>query len=74
MFAKSLKNLQLDEHGKIGYTYKCLGAGIWSLRQDDFRAAIEDVAFEVRLTPGSNQYLIGFLLLKIIVLMNANEL
>lgn len=46
VFAKSLKNLQLDEHGKIGYTYKCLGAGIWSLRQDDFRAAIEDVAFE----------------------------
>ncbi|PFX16366.1 uncharacterized protein LOC111342294 [Stylophora pistillata] len=46
MFAKSLKDLQLDERGKIGYTYKCLGAGIWSLRQDDFRAAIEAVAYE----------------------------
>lgn len=64
MFAKSLENLQLDEHGKIGYTYKCLGAGIWSLRRDDFRAAIEDVAFEVRLTPGSNQYLIEFFVVK----------
>lgn len=44
MFAKSLEDLQLDQRGKIGYTYKCLGAGIWSLRQDDFRAAIEAVA------------------------------
>lgn len=47
MFAKSLDDLQLDEAGKIGYTYKCLGAGFWSLRQNDFRAAIEAVAFEV---------------------------
>jgi len=47
MFAKSLDDLKLDEAGKIGYTYKCLGAGFWSLRQNDFRAAIEAVAFEV---------------------------
>ena len=47
MYAKSLDDLNLDEAGKIGYTYKCLGAGFWSLRQNDFRAAIEAVAFEV---------------------------
>lgn len=46
MFAKSLDDLQLDEAGKIGYTYKCLGAGFWSLRQNDFRTAIEAIAFE----------------------------
>ncbi|XP_078343352.1 ADP-ribosyl-[dinitrogen reductase] glycohydrolase-like [Oculina patagonica] len=46
MFAKSLDDLKLDEAGKIGYTYKCLGAGFWSLRQDDFRAALEAVTFE----------------------------
>lgn len=47
MFAKSLDDLQLDEAGKIGYTYKCLGAGFWSLRQNDFRTAIEAITFEV---------------------------
>lgn len=46
MFAKSLDDLDLDEAGKIGYTYKCLGAGFRSLRQNDFRAAIEAIAFE----------------------------
>ncbi|XP_022778054.1 uncharacterized protein LOC111319574 [Stylophora pistillata] len=40
------RDLQLGQHDKIGYTYKCLGAGIWSLRQNDFRAAIEAVAYE----------------------------
>lgn len=46
MFAKSLDDLDLDEAGKIGSTYKCLGAGFRSLRQNDFRAAIEAIAFE----------------------------
>lgn len=62
MFTKSLEDLQLDQRGKIGYTYKCLGAGIWSLRQDDFRAAIEAVAYEVSLILGKTQYLFGFFL------------
>lgn len=47
MFAKSLNDLQLDESGKIGYTYKCMGAGFWALRQNDFRVALEAIAFEV---------------------------
>jgi len=47
MFAKSLDDLKLDEDGKIGYTYKCLGAGFWSLRQKDFRTALETLTFEV---------------------------
>ncbi|KAJ7375938.1 hypothetical protein OS493_037901 [Desmophyllum pertusum] len=46
MFAKSLDDLQLDGEGKIGYTFKCLGAGFWSLRQDDFRESLEAVTFE----------------------------
>ena len=47
MFAKSLDELKLDENGKIGYTYKCMGAGFWALRQDNFRAALEAIAYEV---------------------------
>ena len=47
MFAKSLNDLQLDESGKIGYTYKCMGAGFWALRQENFRDALEAIAFEV---------------------------
>ena len=47
MFVKSLNNLQLDESGKIGYTYKCMGAGFWALRQNNFRDALEAIAFEV---------------------------
>lgn len=46
MFAKSLDELKLDENGKIGYTYKCMGAGFWALRQDNFRAALEAIAYE----------------------------
>lgn len=46
MFAKSLNDLQLDESGKIGYTYKCMGAGFWALRQENFRDALEAIAFE----------------------------
>lgn len=64
MFTKSLEDLQLDQRGKIGYTYKCLGAGIWSLRQDDFRAAIEAVAYEVSLIFGKTHYRFEFFLYK----------
>lgn len=47
MFCKSLDDLHLDEGDKIGYTYKCMGAGFWALRQNDFRAALEAIAYEV---------------------------
>jgi hypothetical protein len=29
---RSLSDLQLDEQRCIGYTYKCLGSGLWGLR------------------------------------------
>ena len=47
MFCTSLDDLRLDESDKIGYTYKCMGAGFWALRQNDFRAALEAIAYEV---------------------------
>lgn len=53
MFCTSLDDLQLDESVKIGYTYKCMGAGFWALRQNDFRTALEAIAYEV--TSCSNQ-------------------
>ncbi|XP_033106592.1 uncharacterized protein LOC117108617 isoform X2 [Anneissia japonica] len=46
MFANSLDELNLAEVGKIGYTYKCLGAGFWAFRQDNFRDAIEAITME----------------------------
>lgn len=46
MYAKSLSDLELDGSGKIGYTYKCMGSGIWSLKQKDFRASLEAIAYE----------------------------
>ncbi|QRV73781.1 ADP-ribosylglycohydrolase [Ceratobasidium sp. AG-Ba] len=33
VYAEKLEDLQLDDRQKIGYTLKCLGAGIWALRQ-----------------------------------------
>lgn len=30
----SLSSLKLDEVGKIGYTFKCVGAGFWALRSE----------------------------------------
>ena len=47
MFAESLSDLQLAESRSIGYTYKCMGSGFWSLRQNDFRASLEAIAYEV---------------------------
>lgn len=49
MFATSLKELKLNEVGKMNYTYKTLGAGMWALKQKDFRTAIQDIVMEVNL-------------------------
>lgn len=43
MHVTKVKELKLDENGKIGYTYKTLGAGFWALRQDDFRQALQKI-------------------------------
>ncbi|GFO06434.1 adenylosuccinate lyase [Plakobranchus ocellatus] len=40
MNCTKLKLLQLDEPDKIGYTYKCLGAGFWAFKQKDFQRAL----------------------------------
>lgn len=40
MSCKKIKELKLDEHDKIGYTYKCMGSGFWALKQDNFKKAI----------------------------------
>lgn len=47
MFAATLKDLELDASEQIGYTLKCLGAGFWAFRQEDFREAIEAITMEV---------------------------
>ena len=52
MSCKELKNLQLDEPNKIGYTYKSMGSGFWALKQDDFRKAIQKITMEVRYEGG----------------------
>ena len=58
MFCTSVDDLRLDDSDKIGYTYKCMGAGFWALRQNDFRAALEAIAYEVtsssNLLPGTS--------------------
>ncbi|XP_071082038.1 uncharacterized protein YegU-like [Haliotis cracherodii] len=43
---EKIKNLHLDEHRKIGYTYKCLGCGFWALKQKDFRNALQTIVME----------------------------
>ena len=47
MYAKKLTPLKLDEEKSIGYTYKCLGAAFWALKQNDFRKALEKICFKV---------------------------
>jgi ADP-ribosylglycohydrolase len=47
----SLEALKLDELGKIGYTFKCLGCGLWALYQlqsgrTDFKEMILEVVRE----------------------------
>ena len=50
--AQSLAELQLDEGRGIGYTYRCIGAGVWAYRQyvhedgADFRSVLTAVAME----------------------------
>ncbi|XP_064605521.1 ADP-ribosylarginine hydrolase Tri1-like isoform X2 [Liolophura sinensis] len=46
IFTTSLRELKLDEPGRVSYTYKTLGAGFWALRQKDFREAIQAVVME----------------------------
>ncbi|KAL3868565.1 hypothetical protein ACJMK2_041366 [Sinanodonta woodiana] len=41
-----LGSLKLDENGKIGYTFKCLGAAFWALKQNNFKKAITAILFE----------------------------
>ena len=54
MYAKQLKELKLDEHDKIGFTLKTLGAGFWALTQHDFRRALTDLVMEVATLTGSH--------------------
>ena len=56
MYAKQLKELKLDEHDKIGFTLKTLGAGFWALTQHDFRRALTDLVMEVARLAGSHSY------------------
>ncbi|XP_041350168.1 uncharacterized protein LOC121369272 [Gigantopelta aegis] len=46
MTCENLSDLMLDESGKIGYTYKCLGSGFWALKQKDFRKAMQCLVME----------------------------
>jgi hypothetical protein len=48
MSCTNIKDLQLDEKGKIGYTYKSMGSAFWALKQDNFRKAIQKVVYQVR--------------------------
>jgi len=44
---QALSELALDEGRAIGYTYKCLGAGLWALRcEDGFEAAMRALTAE----------------------------
>ncbi|KAL3868594.1 hypothetical protein ACJMK2_041395 [Sinanodonta woodiana] len=40
---KDLSELDLDEAHSLGYTYKCLGAGFWALKQTNFRDALQQI-------------------------------
>ncbi|XP_077985141.1 uncharacterized protein LOC144439775 isoform X2 [Glandiceps talaboti] len=46
MNISDIKELELDEHDKIGYTYKCLGAAFWAFKQDDFEKALTAIVRE----------------------------
>ena len=47
LYCTNLEELKLDESHAIGYTYKCLGAGFWALKQDNFREALEAIVRSV---------------------------
>lgn len=41
---RGLEQLHLDETGRIGYTFKCLGAGLWALRSETgFRETLNNL-------------------------------
>ncbi|XP_070558794.1 ADP-ribosyl-[dinitrogen reductase] glycohydrolase-like [Ptychodera flava] len=46
MNKRNLSELKLAQPDNIGYTYKCLGAGFWALRQKDFREALTAIVKE----------------------------
>ena len=56
MYAKKLTPLALDEQKAIGYTYKCLGAAFWALKQSDFRKALEKICMKVQIAVNVTQY------------------
>ncbi|CAF1227480.1 unnamed protein product [Adineta ricciae] len=42
--SRTLDDLKLDEHGKIGYTYKCLASGFYGLRSKlSFKQTLNDL-------------------------------
>ncbi|VDI78871.1 Hypothetical predicted protein, partial [Mytilus galloprovincialis] len=43
MFCENIADLNLSEGESIGYTFKCVGAGFWAFKQDNFRKAIQTV-------------------------------
>ncbi|XP_005095118.2 ADP-ribosyl-[dinitrogen reductase] glycohydrolase [Aplysia californica] len=43
---KKIKELELSGAGGIGYTYKCMGAGFWALKQDNFKKAMIQVVMQ----------------------------
>eukprot|EP00735_Rhodelphis_limneticus_P002474 TRINITY_DN1335_c0_g1::TRINITY_DN1335_c0_g1_i1::g.19941::m.19941 TRINITY_DN1335_c0_g1::TRINITY_DN1335_c0_g1_i1::g.19941 ORF type:complete len:567 (-),score=87.18,sp/Q9Z2V5/HDAC6_MOUSE/45.45/5e-21,ADP_ribosyl_GH/PF03747.9/1.2e+03,ADP_ribosyl_GH/PF03747.9/9.1e-59,zf-UBP/PF02148.14/9.5e-17,zf-UBP/PF02148.14/3.2e+03 TRINITY_DN1335_c0_g1_i1:73-1773(-) len=53
---KNVEELKLDEHDSIGYTHKCVGAGMWALHKilhkrdtatsEDFKNIVLDVVYE----------------------------
>ncbi|KAL3868574.1 hypothetical protein ACJMK2_041375 [Sinanodonta woodiana] len=46
MSCTDIRSLKLDDEDTMGYTFKCLGAGFWALKQNDFRTAIEQLVRE----------------------------
>ncbi|KAL3868581.1 hypothetical protein ACJMK2_041382 [Sinanodonta woodiana] len=46
MNCEVLTDLKLDDVNIMGYTFKCLGAGFWALKQNHFRSAIQNITME----------------------------
>ena len=47
MNKERIRDLKLDDKTSIGYTFKCMGAGFWALKKDDFRAALQKIVLAV---------------------------
>lgn len=41
-----MRELKLADRNSIGYTLKCMGAGFWSLKKNDFREALQKIVLE----------------------------